>query len=75
MALWATLLAHSDQPVEFDRLMKDGFEGHTINAWKPGFYIVHGPKAQELLDALAARAGINIFTRETDILDLENSGS
>ncbi len=73
MALWPTLVAHSDQPSEFDRLMKEGFEGHTVSPWKPGVYIVEGPKAQELLNALATRAGIQVFTRETDILDLENS--
>lgn len=73
MALWSTLVAHSDRPEEFVRLMKDGIEGHTVTEWKPGVYIVHGPRAQETLEALASRAGLKVFTRETDFTDLEKS--
>lgn len=73
MALWSTLEVHSDQPDVFDRLMKEGIEGHEVARLKLGVYVVHGPKAQEALDALASRAGLKVFTRETDIVDLEKS--
>jgi len=53
--------------------MKDGIEGHTVTEWEPGVYIVHGPKAQETLGALASGAGLKVFTRETDFTDLEKS--
>jgi hypothetical protein len=71
MALWSTLVAHSDRPEEFDRLMKEGIEGHEVTEWEPGVYIVHGPQPQEKLDALASRSSLKVFTRETDIVDLE----
>lgn len=71
MALWSTLVAHADRADEFDQLMKDGIEGHTVTEWKRGVYLVHGPRAQEALDDLAARTGLKVFTRETTILDLE----
>lgn len=73
MALWSTLVAHSDRPEEFARLMKGGIEGHTVTEWEPGVYIVHGPNAQQALNALASRAGLKLFTRETDFTDLKKS--
>lgn len=71
MAIWPTLVAQSDQPEKFDLLMQDGIEGHEVSRLEPGIYIVHGPEAQEALDALASRTGLIISSRETDFLDLE----
>ncbi len=70
MALWATLVAHSDRPEEFGRLMKNGIPGHEVRELDGGRYIVHGPHPQEALDALGAANGLKIFSRETDFLDL-----
>ncbi|HEL2977659.1 TPA: hypothetical protein UMB92_004300 [Stenotrophomonas maltophilia] len=72
MALWPTLLAHSDCPEKFEELMIRGIELHSITASaKPGHFIVHGPKADAELDALAKRAGIRISYSEFDYSDLD----